>query len=178
MKDRLDQAFDSLPSKLKDHSDCWLLDRTTSENYFQLSKHLDRDYNHFLLQRTLVQRLKTSPAELIRVSNSLLSAVLVLASNRHRMSAYSADLPWLVCLSLSFPAAKCTDSRRNYVDCTVWAASRWPPRAGTTTAVAESKSWRLRFSPVRRNTEIERSRLLNRLHCPPYKRKLRNMRPG
>ena len=72
------------------------MERTVAENFFQLSKRLDFVYNEFLLERTLVKRLRVSPAELVTVSRSLLSGMLTLTGHRHRQGYYSNDLPWLV----------------------------------------------------------------------------------
>lgn len=99
LKQRLRESETSLPAKLRDRPDCWVLERTVSENYFQLSQRLDFVYNEFLLERTLVKRLRASPTDLISVSRSLLSTMLVLTGNRHRQGWYSGDLPWLVSLS-------------------------------------------------------------------------------
>ena len=99
LKERLRESERSLPSKLRDRSDRWVLERTVAENVYQLSKHLDFVYNEFLLERTLVKRLRVSPAELVTVSRSLLSSMLILTGNRHRQGWYSNDLPWLVRLN-------------------------------------------------------------------------------
>lgn len=98
LKQRLHESGKSLPAKLRDRPDCWVLERTVSENFFQLSQHLDFVYNDFLLERTLVKRLRASSTELIRVSRFLLSKMLVLTGNRHRQGWYAGDLPWLVSL--------------------------------------------------------------------------------
>ena len=96
LKQRLQEAEKSLPPKLRDRPDRWVLERTVPENFFQLSKHLDFVYNEFLLERTLVKRLRASPAALVGASRSLLSTMLILTGNRHRQGWYSNDLPWLV----------------------------------------------------------------------------------
>lgn len=96
LKDRIRESENGLPFKLRDRPDRWILERTVAENFFQLSKHLDYVYNEFLLERTLVKRLRVPLAELIVVSRSLLSSMLILTGNRHRQGWYSNDLPWLV----------------------------------------------------------------------------------
>lgn len=96
LKQRLEESEKSLPAKLRDRPDRWVLERTVSENVFQLSKHLDFVYNEFILERTLVKRLRASAADLTTVSRSLLSTMLILTGNRHRQGWYSNDLPWLV----------------------------------------------------------------------------------
>lgn len=95
LKERLRESEESLPSKLRDRPDQWVLERTVAENFFQLTKHVDFVYNDFLLERTLVKRLRVPPAELVIVSRSLLSSMLILTGNRHRQGWYSNDLPWL-----------------------------------------------------------------------------------
>ena len=83
---------------LKDRSDRWVLERSTAENFFLLSQHMDPIYNEFLLHRALVKRLRVDPAELIRASRSVLSPLLVFCGNRHRQGFYANDLPWLIAL--------------------------------------------------------------------------------
>ena len=108
VKARLEIAYENLPFKLKDRSDTWVLDRSIVENFCHLSKHLDRVYNEFLLQRTLVKRLRIAPTELVDVSRSLLSPMLVLLGNRHRQGAFATDLPWLVSiLRRERPGSRC-----------------------------------------------------------------------
>ncbi len=96
LKERLRQSEESLPFKFRDQPDRWVSERTIAENYFQLSQRLDFVYNEFLLERTLVKRLRVPSAELVTVSRSLLSIVLMLTGNRHRQGWYASDLPWLV----------------------------------------------------------------------------------
>ena len=99
LKERLQRSEESLPYKLRDRPDRWVPERTVAENYFLLSKHLDSVYNYFLLERTLVKRLRVSSADLVTVSRSLLSTMLVMTGTRHRQGWYSNDLPWLVSLN-------------------------------------------------------------------------------
>ena len=101
VKERLRESEESLPVKLRDRSDRWVLERKAAENYTQLSKHLDFVYNEFLIERTLVKRCRVSPAELVAVSRSLLSSLLTLTGNRHRLGSYTNDLPWLVSINMS-----------------------------------------------------------------------------
>ena len=101
IKERLRQSEESLPVKLRDRSDRWVLERKVAENYAQLSKHLDYVYNEFLIERTLVKRCRVSPAELVAVSRSLLSSLLTLTGNRHHLGSYTNDLPWLVSINMS-----------------------------------------------------------------------------
>ena len=74
----------------------WVQNRTVAENCFQLGRHLDHIYNSFLLERTLVKRLKVSPAELMNISRSLLTNMLVLIGHRHQQGQWASDLPWQV----------------------------------------------------------------------------------
>lgn len=67
-----------------------------TDNLIHLSIHLDHVYNEFLLQRTLLKRWRVAPTELVKVSRALLSTLLVLIGNRHRLGALATDLPWLV----------------------------------------------------------------------------------
>ena len=72
------------------------MNRTAYHNFTLISTHLEYTYNEFLLERALVQRLKEPPAELLNVSRSLLSTMLVLTGNRHRQGLHASDLPWVV----------------------------------------------------------------------------------
>ena len=98
MKTRLETTWhQKLPMKLRNNPGCWLLHRSGVQNCFALTTHLDFLYNDFLLQRTLVKRLRCSPVELVKVSNALLSSLLVVTNNRHRMTEMNKDLSWQVC---------------------------------------------------------------------------------
>lgn len=105
VKERLRESEKALPSKLRDWPARWVLERTVAENYFQLSKHLEFVYSEFLLDRTLVKRLRVSSAELVVVSRSLLSSMLIMTGNRHRQGWYSSDLPWLVYANARIPVS-------------------------------------------------------------------------
>ncbi len=96
LKERLRQSEESLPFKFRDRPDRWVSERTVAENYILLSQRLDFVYNDFLLERTLVKRLRVPSAELVTVSRSLLSIVLILTGNRHRQGWYASELPWVV----------------------------------------------------------------------------------
>ena len=95
---RQKEAYDALPPMLRDRADQWVLERSAADNYFLLSKHIDPLYNEFLLHRTLVKRLRIEPVELVRVSRSLVSRLLVMCGNRHRQGFFANDLPWLIAL--------------------------------------------------------------------------------
>ncbi len=84
LKERLQQSEESLPRRFRDQSAVWAQDRTVYENFSFIHRTLDYLYNDFLLERTLVKRLRIPPTELINVSRSLLSTLLVMAGNRHR----------------------------------------------------------------------------------------------
>ena len=99
IKERLRESEESLPFKLRDRSDLWVLERKAAENLIHLSKHLDLVYNEFLVERTLVKRLRVPPVELVAVSRSLLSTLLTLTGNRHQLGSYTNDLPWLVSIN-------------------------------------------------------------------------------
>ena len=96
MTDRVELTYEKLPFKLRDRSNIWALDRSTAENFFHLTTHLERIYHHFLIQRTLVKRLRLAPTDLMSVARSLLSSMLVLLGNRHELRALAKDMPWLV----------------------------------------------------------------------------------
>lgn len=152
LKERLRKSEESLPFKLRDRPDRWVMERTVAENFFQLTKHIDFVYNCFLIERTLVKRLRVSPAELFTVSRSLLSRMLILTGNRHRQGWYSNDLPWLVgsnpIISASSEGLCCTDS----VICT---SARWSPRPRAFASIAQHAASELRFSTPRNHPESE-----------------------
>ena len=91
-----------LPAKLTENHDKWSLNRTGAQNFFVLANYLDFVYNDFLIHRALVKRLKVSPKELLTVSNTMLSTLLVLTGNRHRLGSYAQDLPSQVSLESMF----------------------------------------------------------------------------
>ena len=96
LKQRMQSFKRNLPARLKDRSDSWVATRNLYGNYVQIITHLDRTYNEFLLERTLVKRLRLPSTELVNISRSLLSTMLVMIGNRHRQGQFASDLPWLV----------------------------------------------------------------------------------
>ena len=93
---RQDVLYDSLPAKFKSVKDRWDLARTASVNFFSIAKYLDPLYNEFLIYRTLVKHLRDDSIQLIETSRRMLSALLEICGNRHRLCYYASDLPWLV----------------------------------------------------------------------------------
>ncbi len=87
LKERLGHSEDTLPRRFKIQSRTWALDRTDNENFFLLNRKLDYIYNDFLLERTLVKRVRTPPGDLISASRSLLSTLLAMIGNRHRQGS-------------------------------------------------------------------------------------------
>lgn len=104
LKQRLRESEESLPFKLRDRPDRWVLGRTVPENIYLLTNHIDFVYNGFLIERTPVKRLRVSSAELVTASRSLLSSMLILTGNRHRQGWWSNGLPWLIALYALPPA--------------------------------------------------------------------------
>lgn len=114
LSERLKESEDNLPLKYRHQPKLWVLDRTVPENFFHINRHLDYTYNNFLLERTLVKRLRTPTIDLINVSRSLLSTLLVMTGNRHRLGTYGSDLPWLV----RKPMVECNQAH-TFLDCSI-----------------------------------------------------------
>ena len=53
-------------------------------------------YNDFLLQRTLVRRIRAKPDELLRISRLLMSTLLEAVNNRSQIGNLACDVPWMV----------------------------------------------------------------------------------
>ena len=157
IKERLRQSEESLPVKLRDRSDRWVLERKVAENYAQLSKHLDFVYNEFLIERTLVKRCRVSPAELVAVSRSLLSSLLTLTGNRHHLGSYNNDLPWLVSIKMPPPLS---ESLR-HIDCFIWSSTSRSPCARAFTSFAQQATDDSRFPTVRDHPEPQQSDLVD-----------------
>lgn len=145
LKQRLRESEESLPFKLRDRPDRWVLGRTVPENFYLLTNHIDFVYNGFLIERTPVKRLRVSSAELVTVSRSLLSSMLILTGNRHRQGWWSNGLPWLVgsnALILMFSEGLyCIDR----VICTSTGRS---PRARAVASIAQQAASDLRLSTL------------------------------
>ena len=94
--DRMELIYETLPLKLNDRSDEWLLSRTAADNWCHLIKHQEYVYHKFLIQRTLVKRLRVASTQLMKLSKTLLSSVLLLVGYRHLHSSLAKDLPWIV----------------------------------------------------------------------------------
>ena len=127
---RQEKALASLPCKMKDRIDEWVFDRHPSANYRALNRHLDSQYNIFLLHRLLVKRLHVSPVELLRVSLSMLRVMNILCGYRHRMDLLAADLPWIVSVQILRP--KQTVTNFTFIDRSL----RAPPSRGASTRTA------------------------------------------
>ena len=66
--------------------------------------YLDVVYNEFLLQRTLVRRIRASSEALVRISRLLLTTVLAVVNNRSQCGTAGCDAAWIVVL-YGLPAA-------------------------------------------------------------------------
>ena len=82
---------------MRDKNDQWTDERSSAGNFIVLQTRLEFLYTDFLVQKTLVRRARLPPQDLIEVSRTLLSTLLVVTNNRHRLGSYVAlHLPWLV----------------------------------------------------------------------------------
>ena len=145
LKERLCESEECLPFKLRDRANRWVMERTVAENFCHLTRHIDVVYNYFLIEKTLVKRLRALPTELVKVSRSLLSSMLILTRHRHRQGRWSNDLPWLVGSNAIILASSrglcCTDS-------VTWTSARWSSRARTFALIAQQATSALRFSTL------------------------------
>jgi len=66
--------------------------------------YLDVIYNDFMLQRTLVRRIRAKSNEVIRISRLLMTTLIDVLSNRGHSRSLSCDDPWMVVL-YGLPAA-------------------------------------------------------------------------
>ena len=176
LKERLRQSEESLPLKLRDQPDRWVLERTVAENFFLLSKHLDFMYNEFLIERTLVKQLRVSPTKLVTVSRSLLSSILILTGNRHRQGWYSNDLPWLVGSNAIISVSP--EGLWGVVDCIICTSTGRSPCARAVASLTQQVAGELRLSTLRNHPEAEQSYLIDRFHRSPNEWQLYHLRPS
>lgn len=59
---------------------------------------LDRLYNDFLLQRTIIKYTRQAPTELLKAARQMLVTILDLVSLRMSPTAYEGDMAWMVCI--------------------------------------------------------------------------------
>lgn len=91
---RQELAWASFPAHLLD----WRNGLNTIDKLSTGYLFLDRLYNDFLLQRTLVKFTRHSPTELLNAARQMLVTVLDQVSIRINPSEYEGDMAWMVCV--------------------------------------------------------------------------------
>jgi chromatin structure-remodeling complex subunit RSC3/30 len=90
------EAWESFPEAVRYYPAIWNSNRGREECFFTVLIYLDLIYNDFLIQRTLVRRLRARCDELIRISRLLMTTLLDVIGNRAALRTSSCDIPWLV----------------------------------------------------------------------------------
>jgi hypothetical protein len=95
---RNEEAWNDFPKSHKYYSEIWTGKRTADECVTTVIIYLDVVYNEFLLQRTLVRRVRAPSEALIRISRLLLSTCITVVNNRSHLSPVGCDAAWIVVL--------------------------------------------------------------------------------
>lgn len=90
------EAWESFPEAVRYYPAIWNSNRSREECFFTVLTYLDLIYNDFLLQRTLVRRIRARCDELLRISRLLMTTLLDVIGNRAALRTSSCDIPWLV----------------------------------------------------------------------------------
>jgi chromatin structure-remodeling complex subunit RSC3/30 len=90
------EVWESFPEAARYYPAIWNSNRSREECFFTVLTYLDLIYNDFLLQRTLVRRIRARSDELIRISRLLMTTLLDVIGNRAALRSSSCDIPWLV----------------------------------------------------------------------------------
>jgi chromatin structure-remodeling complex subunit RSC3/30 len=90
------EAWESFPEAVRYYPEIWNGNRSREECFFSVLTYLDLIYNDFLLQRTLVRRIRARCDELLRISRLLMTTLLDVIGNRAGLRSSSCDIPWLV----------------------------------------------------------------------------------
>ena len=93
-----EQAWNDFPKSLKYYPEIWTSKRPSDECVQAVMIYLDVVYNEFLLQRTLVRRIRAPSEALIRISRLLLTTVLAVVNNRNQCGTAGCDAAWIVVL--------------------------------------------------------------------------------
>lgn len=97
------EAWESFPEAVRYYPAIWNSNRSREECYFTVFTYLDLIYNDFLLQRTLVRRIRARCDELLRISRLLMTTLLDVIGNRAALRSSYCDIPWLVSAVNSWP---------------------------------------------------------------------------
>jgi chromatin structure-remodeling complex subunit RSC3/30 len=99
---RSQDAWNNLPSFIKDAPSTPL--NGVLQHYLSDAIRIAFLHNEFLLQRVLVQKLKTSNEELVLVSRNELEKVLAIFRHHRTSSRHAVDIPWFIA-KYALPAA-------------------------------------------------------------------------
>jgi chromatin structure-remodeling complex subunit RSC3/30 len=95
---RNEQAWNDFPKVLKYYPEIWAGKRSAEDCVTTVIIYLDVVYNEFLLQRTLVRRVRAQSEALVRISRLLLTTVLAVVNNRSQCGTVGCDAAWMVVL--------------------------------------------------------------------------------
>lgn len=95
---RNEQAWNEFPKALKYYPEIWTGKRSAEDCVTTVIVYLDVVYNEFLLQRTLVRRVRAPSEALVRISRLLLTTVLAVVNNRSQCGTAGCDAAWIVVL--------------------------------------------------------------------------------
>lgn len=95
---RNEQAWNDFPKTHKYYPEIWTGKRSADECVTTVIIYLDVVYNEFLLQRTLVRRVRAPSEALVRISRLLLSTCIAVVNNRSHLGTMGCDAGWIVVL--------------------------------------------------------------------------------
>ena len=89
------EVWESFPPDIRYYPDIWGSERSRNDCILVTIIYLDIVYNDFMLQRTLVRRIRARSDEIIRISRLLITTLIDMLSN-HGTSTRNTDDPWMV----------------------------------------------------------------------------------
>ncbi len=92
------ESWESFPESVRYYPAIWNSDRRREECFFTVIIYLDLIYNDFLLQRTLVRRIRARSDEMLRISRLLMTTLLDVIGNRASLRSSSCEIPWMVAI--------------------------------------------------------------------------------
>lgn len=95
---RNEEAWNGFPKSHKYYPEIWSGKRTADECVTTVIIYLDVVYNEFLLQRTLVRRVRAPSEALVRISRLLLSTCIAVVNNRSHLGTVGCDAGWIAVL--------------------------------------------------------------------------------
>ena len=90
------ESWESFPEAVRYYPAIWNSNRSREECFFTVLTYLDLIYNDFLLQRTLVRRIRAPSDELLRISRLLMTTLLDVIGNRATLKSATCDIAWMV----------------------------------------------------------------------------------